>query len=81
MKDGHGNPLSREQEAEIRARKPKPAQSDAAGQYAPSQATPNEGGLVSANPVVLSGDGDATPANGHGRDRTSSNEEARHEDQ
>lgn len=42
---------------------------DAAGQFAKSQAKPNQGGLVSANPVVLSGDGDATPGNGHGRDR------------
>lgn len=67
MKDGHGNPRSPQQEAEIRARKP-PAKADAAGQYAPSQARPNKGGLASANPVVLSGDGDATSGNGHGRD-------------
>lgn len=42
---------------------------DAAGQYARGTADPNKGGLHSANPVVLSGDGDATPGNGHGRDR------------
>ena len=46
-----------------------PAKRDAAGQYAASRRTsPNPGGLVSANPVVLSGDGDATTENGHGRD-------------
>lgn len=48
----------------------KPAKRDAAGQYAASPRTsPNPDGLVSANPVVLSGDGDATTGNGHGRDR------------
>jgi hypothetical protein len=67
MRDGNGNPLSPEQEAEVKSRKP--AQKDAEGQFAPSQAKPNPGGLTSANPVVLSGDGDATPGNGHGRDR------------
>lgn len=67
MRDGNGNPLSPEQEAEVKSRKP--AQTDADGQFAPSQAKPNPGGLISANPVVLSGDGDATPGNGHGRDR------------
>jgi len=46
-----------------------PAKRDAAGQYAPPRSSPNPGGLVSANPVVLSGDGDATTGNGHGRDR------------
>jgi hypothetical protein len=46
-----------------------PAQTDAKGQYAKAQAKPNKDGLSSANPVVLSGDGDATPGNGHGRDR------------
>lgn len=46
-----------------------PARTDAKGQYAKSRANPNKSGLVSANPVVLSGDGDATPGNGHGRDR------------
>lgn len=67
MRDGNGTPLSPEQEAEVKSRKP--AQKDAEGQFAPSQAKPNPGGLTSANPVVLSGDGDATPGNGHGRDR------------
>jgi hypothetical protein len=67
MRDGHGKPLSPEQVAEVKSRQP--ARQDAAGQFAPSQAKPNPGGLVSANPVVLSGDGDATPGNGHGRDR------------
>lgn len=33
---------------------------DARGQFAPSQAQPNPRGLASANPTVLSGDGDAT---------------------
>lgn len=46
------------------------AKRDAAGQFAASPRTsPNPGGLVSANPVVLSGDGDATTGNRHGRDR------------
>lgn len=67
MRDGHGKPLSPEQVAEVKSRTP--AQQDAEGQFAPSQAKPNPGGLTSANPVVLSGDGDATPGNGHGRDR------------
>ena len=67
MRDGHGNSLSPEQEADVKARQP--AKQDAEGQFAPSQAKPNPGGLASANPVVLSGDGDATPGNGHGRDR------------
>jgi len=67
MRDGNGNPLTPEQEAAIKSREP--AKKDAAGQYAKSQAEPNRDGLVSANPVVLSGDGDATPGNGHGRDR------------
>ncbi|MFC5418169.1 hypothetical protein ACFPOB_01190 [Bosea eneae] len=70
MRDGHGNPLSPEQEAAVKSRQP--AQQDAKGQFAPSQAKPNPDGLVSANPVVLSGDGDATPGNGHGRDRDQS---------
>lgn len=69
MKDGHGNPLSARQEAEMRARKP-PAEADAARQCAPSQAQPNKSGLVSANPAVSAWDGDATPGNGHGRDRS-----------
>ncbi|WP_147283826.1 hypothetical protein [Bosea caraganae] len=69
MKDGHGNPLSTEQEAEIQSMRAKqPAQADAAGQYARSQAQPNDGGLVSANPVGLSGDGDATAGNGRDRE-------------
>ena len=67
MRHGNGNQMTPEQEAAVRSREP--AKKDAAGQYAPSQADPNAGGLVSANPVVLSGDGDATPGNGHGRDR------------
>lgn len=46
-----------------------PAQRDARGQYGEGNAKPNAGGLHSANPVVLSGDGDATPGSGHGRDR------------
>lgn len=33
---------------------------DAKGQFAPSRAEPNPNGLASANPTVLSGDGDAT---------------------
>jgi hypothetical protein len=70
MRDGHGNSLSPEQEAEVKSREP--AKQDAKGQFAPSQAKPNPGGMTSANPVVLSGDGDATPGNGHGRDRDQS---------
>lgn len=59
-----------ESKAEVRARSaPK---SDAAGQYAASQASPNPGGVVSANPTILSGDGDATSGQGHGRDRDGS---------
>ncbi len=47
-----------------------PAKRDAAGQFAAaSDASPNRGGLHSVHPVVLSGDGDATTGNGHGRDR------------
>lgn len=45
---------------------------DAAGQYRPGMSDPNPDGLVSANPVVLSKDGDATSGNGHGRDRDGS---------
>ncbi|WP_156323462.1 hypothetical protein [Bosea sp. AAP35] len=45
---------------------------DAAGQYGEGARSPNEDGLSSANPVVLSGDGDATSGNGHGRDRDGS---------
>lgn len=67
MRDGDGNPLSPEQEAQVKSREP--AKTDARGQFAPSQAKPNRDGLASANPVVLSGDGDATPGSGHGRDR------------
>ncbi len=67
MRHGNGNQMTPEQEAAVRSREP--AKKDAAGQYAASQAEPNADGLVSANPVVLSGDGDATPGNGHGRDR------------
>lgn len=66
MRDGYGRKLSEEEAAKITR---KPAQEDARGQYAKSKAKPNKGGLVSANPVVLSGDGDATPGNDHGRDR------------
>jgi hypothetical protein len=33
---------------------------DAKGQFAPTEAEPNPNGRVSANPTVLSGDGDAT---------------------
>lgn len=33
---------------------------DARGQFAPAQGKPNPRGLASANPTVLSGDGDAT---------------------
>ncbi|SIR18285.1 MULTISPECIES: hypothetical protein [unclassified Bosea (in: a-proteobacteria)] len=51
------------------ARSGTPAQRDAQGQYAPKGGKPNAGGLDSANPVVLSGDGDATVGSGHGRDR------------
>jgi hypothetical protein len=43
------------------ARKPDPAiEADARAQLAASRAKPNPGGLVSAKPTVLSGDGDAT---------------------
>ena len=48
---------------------------DAAGQYGEGRASPNKDGLSSANPVVLSGDGDATSGNGHGRDRDGSKEQ------
>ena len=47
-------------------------QADAAGQYGDTQASPNPSGVVSANPTVLSGDGDATSGSGHGRDRNGS---------
>lgn len=46
-----------------------PAQKDARGQYGKNDGKPNAGGLHSANPVVLSGDGDATTGSGHGKDR------------
>ncbi|KPH82180.1 hypothetical protein [Bosea vaviloviae] len=45
---------------------------DAAGQYGEATTSPNKDGLTSANPVVLSEDGDATSGNGHGRDRDGS---------
>jgi hypothetical protein len=48
---------------------------DAVGQYGEGNAQPNKDGLSSANPVVLSGDGDATSGNGHGRDRDGSKTE------
>jgi len=67
MRDGNGQPLTPEQEAEVKAGQT--VKSDAGGQFAKSQAKPQPGGLSSANPVVLSGDGDATTGNGHGRDR------------
>lgn len=67
MRDGDGNRLTPEQEQASSSGRP--AKKDAAGQFAPKQAEPNAGGLSSAHPVVLSGDGDATPGNGHGRDR------------
>lgn len=35
-------------------------QKDAKGQFAPAQGKPNDGGLASSNPTVLSGNGDAT---------------------
>lgn len=47
---------------------------DAAGQYAEPNAKPNAGGLVSANPVVLSKDGEASPEGGHGRERDAESE-------
>jgi hypothetical protein len=48
---------------------------DAVGQYGEGHTQPNKDGLSSANPVVLSGDGDATSGNGHGRDRDGSKTE------
>lgn len=45
---------------------------DAAGQYGKGTPSPNKDGLTSANPVILSEDGDATSGNGHGRDRDGS---------
>lgn len=45
---------------------------DAKGQYGEGARSPNKDGLTSANPVVLSEDGDATSGNGHGRDRDGS---------
>ena len=45
------------------------------GQYRQRTTSPNRGGLMSANPVVLSKDGDATSGNGHGRDRNGSRKE------
>lgn len=48
---------------------------DAVGQYGEGNAQPNKDGLSSANPVVLSGDGDATSGNSHGRDRDGSKTE------
>lgn len=47
---------------------------DAAGQYAKPNAKPNPGGLVSANPVVLSKDGEASREGGHGRERDADSE-------
>ena len=47
---------------------------DAAGQYAKPNAKPNPGGLVCANPVVLSKDGEASPEGGHGRERDADSE-------
>lgn len=54
--------------------KASPAQADVAGQYGDTHASPNPSGVVSAHPFVLSGDGDATSGNGHGRDRDGSQE-------
>ncbi len=48
---------------------------DAAGQYRAGTVDPNRDGLMSANPVVLSENGDATSGNGHGRDRNGSRKE------
>ncbi len=45
---------------------------DAAGPYGEGRTSPNKDGLSSANPVVLSEDGDATSGSGHGRDRDGS---------
>jgi hypothetical protein len=45
---------------------------DARGQFAKGNVVPNRDGHHSAHPVVLSGDGDATTGNGHGRDRDTS---------
>lgn len=70
MRDGHGNPLSPEQEGEVKSREP--AKQDATGQFAPSQAKPNPGGMTRASPVILSKDRNATRGNGHGRDREQS---------
>lgn len=67
--------MTREKEAlrEQAGRKQQP-QSDAAGQYGDAQASPNPSGVSSANPTVLSGDGDATSGKGHGRDRDGTRE-------
>lgn len=64
MRDGFGNPLSPDQEAEIRAREP--AQPDAQDQRSPSQAWPNPDAMANVTPVSLSGEGSPTPGSGHG---------------
>jgi hypothetical protein len=65
-----GHAMSRDERNARRELKGKPpAVADAAGQFGEAQASPNPSGVVSANPTVLSGDGDATSGEGHGRDR------------
>jgi hypothetical protein len=67
--------MTREKEAlRHQAATKRQPQSDAAGQYGDADASPNPSGVSSANPTVLSGDGDATPGNGHGRDRDGTKE-------
>ncbi len=63
----------KKRQAELRGA-PAP-KSDAAGQFGETEADPNANGVSSANPVVLSGDGDATPGGGHGRDRADDDDE------
>lgn len=66
----NGFAMTREKEAlRAQARSKTGPQADAAGQYGDADGSPNPSGVASANPTVLSGDGDATSGSGHGRDR------------
>lgn len=65
MKDGYGRKLSEEEVAKITG---KPAQTDAQ-QHARPHVQSGRDGLASGNPILPSGDGDATLENGPGRER------------
>ncbi len=59
MRDGFGNPLSPEQEADIRARNS--GQADGDGPFSPSPVPPNSGGRTGADAVAVADTRDVTP--------------------